>query len=46
VLGKVVDAATQTRSSARIMLEASQAVEQAVSNLRSEIESFLGKVAA
>ena len=46
VLGKVADAATQTRSSARIMLEASQAVEQAVSNLRSEIESFLGKVAA
>ena len=46
VLGKVADAATQTRTSARIMLEASQAVEQAVSNLRSEIESFLGKVAA
>ncbi len=46
VLGKVADAATQTRTSARIMLEASQAVEQAVSNLRTEIESFLGKVAA
>jgi methyl-accepting chemotaxis protein len=46
VLGKVADAATQTRTSSRIMLEASQAVEQAVSNLRSEIESFLGKVAA
>jgi methyl-accepting chemotaxis protein len=46
VLGKVADAATQTRTSSRIMLEASQAVEQAVANLRSEIESFLGKVAA
>jgi len=46
VLGKVADAATQTRTSAGIMLEASQAVEQAVANLRSEIESFLGKVAA
>jgi methyl-accepting chemotaxis protein len=45
-LGKVADAATQTRSSASIMLEASQAVDHAVSNLRSEIESFLGKVAA
>jgi methyl-accepting chemotaxis protein len=46
VLGKVADAATQTRSSASIMLEASQAVEQAVANLRREIEGFLGKVAA
>ena len=32
--------------SASTMLDASQAVEQAVANLRSEIESFLGKVAA
>ena len=46
VLGKVADAATQTRSSASIMLDASQAVEQAVANLRREIEGFLGKVAA
>ena len=46
VLGKVEGAATQTRASARTMLDTSQSVEAAVSNLRTEVENFLGKVAA
>jgi methyl-accepting chemotaxis protein len=46
VLGKVEGAATQTRASAHGMLDASQAVEAALSELRLEVESFLAKVAA
>ena len=45
VLDQVASAATQTRHSAHIVLGASEAVGQAVSNLRSEVESFLRKVA-
>jgi methyl-accepting chemotaxis protein len=46
VLGKVTDAATHTSASASTMLEGSQAVEEAVSELRSEVETFLAKVVA
>jgi len=45
VLGEVAGAATETRSSARVVRDASQTVESAVSNLRSEVEDFLAKVA-
>ncbi|HKS85170.1 MAG TPA: PAS-domain containing protein [Pseudolabrys sp.] len=45
VLGDVAGAATQTRSSAEVVRDASETVEQAVSNLRLEVEDFLGKVA-
>ncbi len=44
VLGKVSDAATHTRASADAVLDGSQAVEAAVSELRTEIEQFLSKV--
>jgi methyl-accepting chemotaxis protein len=46
VLGEVADAAVATRTSAEIVLTASQSVEGAVDNLRREIETFLGNVAA
>jgi PAS domain S-box-containing protein len=46
VLGKVTDAATHTSASASTMLAGSQAVEEAVSELRSEVETFLAKVVA
>jgi NO-binding membrane sensor protein with MHYT domain/methyl-accepting chemotaxis protein len=46
VLGEVAGAAIATRTSAEIVLTASQAVESAVGNLRLEVESFLGRVAA
>ena len=46
VLGKVAGAATQTRESAHGLLDASQAVEAALSELRAEVENFLAKVAA
>lgn len=45
VLGEVAGAATQTRGSAEVVRDASEAVERAVSDLRSEVEDFLGKVA-
>jgi methyl-accepting chemotaxis protein len=45
-LGKVTEAATHTHSSARTMLDGSQAVEAAVAELRTEVERFLGKVVA
>jgi methyl-accepting chemotaxis protein len=44
VLGKVSEAAMHTRSSANAMLSGSQAVEAAVSELRTEVEAFLRKV--
>jgi methyl-accepting chemotaxis protein len=46
VLGEVADAAIATRTSAEIVLSASDSVEEAVDNLRREIETFLGSVAA
>ena len=45
VLGEVAGAATATRASAETVLAASQSVETAVGNLRTEVETFLGKVA-
>jgi methyl-accepting chemotaxis protein len=46
ILGDVAGAATETRRSAQTVLTASEAVEAAAGNLRTEVESFLGKVAA
>jgi methyl-accepting chemotaxis protein len=45
VLGEVAGAATQTRSSAEVVRDASEAVERAVADLRLEVGDFLGKVA-
>jgi methyl-accepting chemotaxis protein len=45
VLGEVSGAATETRSSAELVLNASETVESVVSNLRGEVEDFLKKVA-
>ena len=45
VLGEVAGAATATRTSAETVLAASQSVETAVGKLRTEVETFLGKVA-
>jgi methyl-accepting chemotaxis protein len=45
VLGEVAVAATNTRSSAGVVRDASETVETAVSNLRLEVEDFLTKVA-
>jgi methyl-accepting chemotaxis protein len=45
VLGEVSNAASQTRNSAQVVSEASEAVETAVTGLRLEVEDFLRKVA-
>jgi methyl-accepting chemotaxis protein len=45
VLGEVAGAATQTRASAEVVRDASETVEQAVADLRIEVEDFLAKVA-
>jgi len=45
VLDQVAGAATETRSSAEVVRDASQNVATAVSNLRAEVEEFLAKVA-
>ena len=45
VLGEVAGAATETRSSAQVVRDASESVEQAVADLRLEVEDFLAKVA-
>jgi methyl-accepting chemotaxis protein len=45
VLNDVAGAATDTRSSAEVVRDASASVEQAVANLRVEVEDFLAKVA-
>jgi len=45
VLGEVAGAATETRGSAEVVRDASASVEQAVVNLRHEVEDFLAKVA-
>jgi len=45
VLGEVAGAATETRSSAEVVRDASQSAESTVANLRLEVEDFLAKVA-
>jgi methyl-accepting chemotaxis protein len=45
-LGEVAGSVTQTKSSAETMLAASEEVENATAKLRSEVEEFLGMVAA
>jgi len=45
VLGDLAGAATATRSSAETVLSASRSVESAVAKLRTEVETFLAKVA-
>ena len=45
-LDEVAGGVTQTRSSARTMLAASEDVENATARLRTEVEEFLGTVAA
>ncbi len=45
VLDEVTGAASETRSSAQVVRDASQTVETAVGNLRLEVEDFLAKVA-
>jgi methyl-accepting chemotaxis protein len=45
VLGEVSNAAGQTRNSAQVVRETSEAVEMAVAGLRLEVEDFLSKVA-
>jgi methyl-accepting chemotaxis protein len=45
VMGAVATAAVDTRHSAQTVFTASESVEQAASNLRSEVEGFLAKVA-
>jgi methyl-accepting chemotaxis protein len=46
VLGDFANSAIATRTSAEIVLTASQSVEAAVSNLHDEVETFLSNVAA
>ena len=45
VLSEVADATTETKQAAQTVLTASESVEEAAGNLRSEVESFLTKVA-
>jgi len=45
-LGAVANAATATRTSAQVVISASNSVEGAVDNLRVEVEDFLSSVAA
>ena len=45
VLGEVAGAASETRTSAEVVRDASGTVEQAVANLRIEVEDFLSRVA-
>ena len=45
VLSEVAGATTQTQQSAQTVLSASESVEEATANLRSEVEGFLTKVA-
>ena len=45
VLGEVANAAAETSTSAQVVRDASETVEQAVANLRVEVEDFLAKVA-
>jgi hypothetical protein len=45
VLSEVAGATAKTQQAARTVLAASQSVEEAAANLRSEVEGFLTKVA-
>ncbi|HXM31359.1 MAG TPA: hypothetical protein VN919_04270, partial [Xanthobacteraceae bacterium] len=45
ILNHLADAATDTRKTAETVLEVSKTVGNAVSDLRSEVENFLAKVA-
>jgi methyl-accepting chemotaxis protein len=45
-LGEVSEAATATRSSAEVVLSASDSVESAIADLHREVDTFLGNVAA
>jgi len=45
VLSELAGATTETQQSAQIVLTASESVDDAAANLRSEVESFLAKVA-
>ena len=45
VLDEVAGGASETRGSAQVVRDASASVEQAVVNLRHEVEDFLGRVA-
>jgi methyl-accepting chemotaxis protein len=45
VLSDVAGAASEARTSAQTLLEASEAVASVAANLRGEVERFLGKVA-
>lgn len=46
VIGEVATAATETHTSARTVLAASEAAEMAANDLRNEIDAFLQNVAA
>ena len=46
ILSDVASAATETRRSAQTVLSASDLVEAAAKSLRTEVETFLGKVSA
>ncbi len=46
ILSDVASAATETRRSAQTVLSASDSVEAAAKSLRTEVETFLGKVSA
>jgi methyl-accepting chemotaxis protein len=46
VLGEVAGAIAETSTSAQMLLAAAEAVEKAAVNLRAEVDSFLGQVAA
>ncbi len=45
ILSEVADAATETQQSAQTVLTAAESMEDAIGNLRSEVVSFLSKVA-
>jgi tRNA threonylcarbamoyladenosine modification (KEOPS) complex Pcc1 subunit len=45
VLEEVAGATTETRSSAQIVLDASETVAKDIAKLRANVEAFLGKVA-
>lgn len=45
VLGEVAGATAETRTSAEVVRNASESVEEAVANLRREVEDFLARVA-
>jgi methyl-accepting chemotaxis protein len=46
ILSEVAGATTETQQSAQTVLTAAESVEEAIGNLRNEVEDFLTKVAA